>query len=122
MNDILALVVDEELRTGKKNPFWQMNLKTVDDSFRAVIWDVTDPGNGVPRKGQIVQFDDYRDQRDSKYNNIVVNIGGWKIIPKESVPQDTQDKLYDIKKASSELMKKYDELKVQIQEELTKES
>jgi len=106
MNTITALVVNEELRTGKKNPFWQMDVKTVDASFRAVIWDVTEPSDGVPRKGQIVRFDDFRDQRDTKYNNIVVNIGGWKILPKESIPQETLDKLYDIKKASPEALRK----------------
>lgn len=106
MSEILALVVNEELRTGKKNPFWQMELKTVDGVFRAVIWDVSDsdPQN-VPRKGDLVQFTDFRDQRDTKYNNIVVNHGGFKKLKKEDLPKEVADKLYDVPKATPEQLK-----------------
>ncbi len=103
MNDIFALVVGEELRVGKKNPFWQMDIKTDDGTFRAVIWDVEGPDpQNVPRKGDLVKFDDYRDQRDSKYNNIIVNANGFKQLKKEDLDQDLVDKLYSVPKATPE--------------------
>ncbi len=103
MNDIFALIVEEEFRSGKKNPFWQMDIKTVDGTFRGVVWDVDGPDpQNVPRKGDLVKFDDYRDQRDSKYNNIIVNPNGFKRLKKEDLDQDLLDKLYSVPKATPE--------------------
>lgn len=105
MSKLLALVTGEELRAGKKNPFWQMDLKTTTGMTRALIWDVSDPQKeSVPRKGDLIQIDlsndGVKDQRESKYNNIVLVKTACVKVAKSDVKQEVLDQLLNMPKAS----------------------
>lgn len=115
MSDIFVLVTDHEQRTGKKNPFWQMDLKAIDASFRAVMWDVVE-NEDLPHKGDLIKInlkaDGVRDQRDSKYNNIILTQQSILKVTKDDIAQEVKDKLFDVPKATDEqLQKAYNILK-----------
>lgn len=106
MNEILGLVTAEETRTGKSKPFLQIDVKSVDGNIKAVIWDIDDAMlPNLPKKGQFLSIVDYKDQRDTKYNNIIINNNGFSFKQKSDLPTDVLDKIFSIKRASIEDLK-----------------
>lgn len=105
MPEIVALVTGEERRNGKRSPFWQMDIKTAEGPYRAVIWDVQDSHSAnLPHKGDLIVIDlskeGVKDQRGTQYNNIILQIDSYNKVEKGAVDKEILDAIYNVPKAS----------------------
>ena len=112
MNEMLGLVIEEELRTGKKSPFWDITLRTLEGKMHARFWDVTNPDeDGVPRRGDFIRFDldhkDVRDQREEKWGNVILKTHCVQKVAKEDIDQDVISELLAAPKAPTEKVEHY---------------
>lgn len=110
MNEIYALVANEELRMGQKGKYWQMHLKTADGIIKAIIWDINDPNKvTVPRKGKIIKIDldhnGVRDNRAEKYGNLIMTKDCFSELEKKDIPKNILDAIFDAPKATHEQLK-----------------
>ena len=107
MNKIIGLVYGVEDRKTKFGGFFQIILKTELQLIKCVFW-TNDHQNSdiLPKKGEFVEVFDFKDQLDTQYLNVIVNKNGFKIIEKATLSQDLIEKIYNVKKASTEDLKK----------------
>jgi len=107
MKIVTALISDHDHRTGKKGPYWRMDLKSTEGEFPGNIWDIPDPNKvDVPRKGDIINIDldhkGVKDQREGKWGSIVFELESYTKVTKEDLPKETLETIYAVAKATPE--------------------
>lgn len=86
---LYGLVVDQEERTGQNaKVFWQIRIRSNEGLIKCMMWDAKNPVNNpdYPQKGDLIRVDQFKDQRNTKNNNIIIEQFTKVVV--EDIPED----------------------------------
>lgn len=94
-----AFVTSTLVKKTKNKSFWQGDVKTPEGNFPVVIWEGDAP---FLDRGDVVKILTFKDQRDTKYRNLVIK--AYEKISRNTVPPEQADIMFAVPKVSNELI------------------